>query len=185
MKQQIVELLPEINWIKDAKLRDMVINCHVDALNQGGWEPCDMDKIPFAMSFPDCPVSYLRHIRAVTRMCHSVVEEYNVIYQGQGDFVLDYDKLIAGAVLHDIGKFVEWERKPDGHYGKSDYGKLIRHPLSGMAIAMRNGISTDIAHIIAHHAHEGDSVKRSPEAVIVNKVDEMNFDSIRSRLGYL
>lgn len=185
MKQQIIELLPEISWIKDAKLREIVIACHVDALSEGGWEPSDMDKIPFAMSFPDCPVTYLRHIRAVTRMCHHVVEEYNVVYQGQGDFVLDYDKLIAGAILHDIGKFVEWERKPDGKVGKSNYGKYLRHPLSGMVIAMRNGISVEIAHMIAHHAHEGDSVKRSPEAVILNKVDMMNFDSIRSHLGYL
>jgi len=39
--------------------------------------------------------------------------------------------------------------------------------------------------IIVYHAHEGDSAKRSPEAVIVNKIDMMNFDSIKSHLGHL
>lgn len=185
MKQAIMKLLPEINWIKDKKLREAVLDSHVDALTEGGWEPGDMDKIPFALAFPDCPASYLRHVQAVTRMCRSILEEYNSIYQGQGDFVLDFDKLIAGALLHDIGKFIEWERKADGKYGKSPAGKYLRHPLSGMMIAVRNGIPADIAHIIAYHAHEGEGAKRSPEAVIVNKVDMMNFDSIRSHFGYL
>lgn len=185
MREKIMVLLPEIEWVKDPKLRKAVIDSHVDALTEGGWEPEDMDKIPFALAFPGCPTSYLRHVRTVTRMCKMIMEEYNAAYQGQGDFTLDADRLIAGALLHDIGKFNEWERKADGSYGKSKAGKDLRHPLYGVVIAMRNGIPSDIAHIIAHHAHEGDSAKRSPEAVIVNKVDMMNFDSIRSHLGYL
>jgi putative nucleotidyltransferase with HDIG domain len=185
MKDEILHLLPEINWVKDAKLRDAVIQCHIDALTEGGWQPGDMDVIPFALSFPNCPTSYLRHVRAVTRMCRMVLDEYNSIYQGQGDFRLDHDKLLAGALLHDIGKLLEWSKRPDGTFGKSEAGKYLRHPLSGIVVAMRNGISSEIAHIIAYHAHEGDGAKRSPEAVIVNKIDMMNFDSIKSHLGYL
>lgn len=185
MRAAIVALLPEISWVKDAKLRKAVIECHVDALGEGGWTPADMGVIPFALAFPDCPTSYLCHVRAVTRMCRGILEEYNVAYQGQGDFSLDHDKLMAGALLHDIGKLVEWTKGPDGKFGKSKAGNDLRHPVSGVVIAMRNGIPSDIAHIIAYHAHEGDAVKRSPEAVIVNKVDMMNFDSIRSFLGYL
>jgi uncharacterized domain HDIG len=185
VKKAIVALLPEINWIEDIELREAVLDTHVDALTEGGWKPGDMDKIPFALAFPNCPTSYLRHIQAVTSMCRSILEEYNAVYQGQGDFILDFDTLIAGALVHDIGKLIEWERKPDNTYGKSRVGKFLRHPFIGMAVAMRNGIPEEIAHIIAYHAHEGDGVKRSPEAVIVNKVDMMNFDSIRSHLGHL
>ncbi len=185
MREQILALLPEINWVKDEKIREAVIATHIDALTEGGWKPEDMDRIPFALAFPNCPASYLRHIKAVTHMCRSILEEYNSIYQGQGDFTLDHDRLIAGALLHDIGKLVEWKEGADGKFGKSETGKLMRHPLSGTVIAMRNGISYEIGHIIAYHAHEGDDAKRSPEAVIVNKVDMMNFDSIRSTLGYL
>lgn len=185
MRAAIIELLPEINWIKDAKLREAVLESHVDALTEGGWAPADMDVIPFALAFPDCPTSYLRHVRTVTRMCRGILEEYNAAYKGQGGFSLDHDRLICGALVHDIGKLVEWTKGPDGRFGKSQAGKDLRHPVSGVVIAMRNGIPSDIAHIIAYHAHEGDAVKRSPEAVIVNKVDMMNFDSIRSFLGYL
>lgn len=185
MRDTIVKLLPEIDWVTDLTLRAGIINSYLDALNEGGWEPEDLDVIPFALAFPNCPTSYLRHTRAVTRMCGAIREEYNSLYRGQGDFVLDHDRLIAGALLHDIGKLVEWTRDSDGKFGKSRAGMDLRHPFSGTVIAMRNGIPSDIAHIIAYHAHEGDSVKRSPEAVIVNKVDMMNFDSIKSHLGYL
>ncbi|MCX7780099.1 MAG: HD domain-containing protein [Negativicutes bacterium] len=185
MRKAILELLPEINWIQNLQLCEAVVDSYVDALTEGGWEPSDMDKIPFALAFPNCPTSYLCHVKAVTRMCRMILEEYNSIYQGQGDFLLDNDRLIAGALLHDVGKFVEWKKGEDGNYGKSQTGKDLRHPISGTVIAMRNGIPSDIAHIVAYHAHEGDGVKRSPEAVIVNKVDMMNFDSIRSHLGHL
>jgi HD superfamily phosphodiesterase len=185
MRDAILELLPEINWVKDATLREAVVQCHIDALQEGHWQPHELDAMPFALSFPNCPTSYLRHVRAVTRMCRFVLEEYNTIYQGQGNFLLDHDKLIAGALLHDIGKLLEWAKIPNGKFGKSEAGKYLRHPLSGIVVAMRNGIPADIAHIIAYHAHEGDSAKRSPEAVIVNKIDMMNFDSIKSHLGYL
>jgi len=185
MRDAIVELLPEIQWVKDEKLREAVIQSHIDALNEGRWKHGDMDWIPFALSFPNCPTSYLRHVRAVTRMCRMVLDEYNAIYRGQGDFLLDHDRLIAGALLHDIGKLLEWLKGPDGKFGKSEAGKYLRHPFSGIVVAMRNGIPPEIAHIIAYHAYEGDGVKRSPEAVIVNKIDMMNFDSIKSHLGYL
>jgi len=185
MRKILVEILPEINWVNDVKLRDAVINCHVDALREGGWEPRDMDKIPFTLTFSNCATSYLRHTRAVTRMCRMIFDEYNSIYQGQGDFSLNHDRLVAGALLHDIGKFVEYTKDHEGKFCKSEVAKYIRHPLYGMVIAMRNGIPIDIAHIIAYHAHEGDSAKRSPEAVIVNKVDMLNFDSIRSHLDLI
>jgi putative nucleotidyltransferase with HDIG domain len=185
MRDAILQLIPEINWVKDQALREAVMECHIDALKEGHWQPSDMDVIPFALSFPNCPTSYLRHVRAVTRMCRSVLEEYNTIYQGQGDFLLDYDTLIAGALLHDIGKLLEWTKGSDGRFGKSKAGNYLRHPLSGIVIAMRNGIPPEIAHIIAYHAHEGDSARRSPEAVVVNKIDMMNFDSIKSYLGHL
>jgi HD superfamily phosphodiesterase len=185
MRDAILQVIPEIDWVKDKDLREKVIACHIDALKEGHWQLADLDVMPFALSIPNCPTSYLRHVRAVTRMCRSVLEEYNSIYKGQGDFVLDHDKLIAGALLHDIGKLLEWTKGADGKFGKSPEGKYLRHPLSGIVVAMRNGISSEIAHIIAYHAYEGDTAKRTPEAVIVNKIDMMNFDSIRSALGHL
>ncbi len=52
MREKIVELLPEINWITDQKLREQVIDTYEDALKTGGWEPEDMKKIPFTLLSP-------------------------------------------------------------------------------------------------------------------------------------
>jgi len=183
MREKIVELLPDINWITDQKLREQVIDTYVDALKTGGWEPEDMARIPFTLLIPNCPASYLTHTRGVTRVCKRVYEEFNALYKDERGFQLDHDKLMAGAILHDVGKLVEYEKAPDGSTVKSQMGKDLRHPFSGTVLALRNGISTEIGHIIANHAHEGDGTLRSPEGVVVNKADFVNFESIKSFLG--
>ena len=183
MKEKIRKLLPEIEWINDKTLQEKVVASYVDALKTGSWEPEDMDKIPFTLLIPDCPASYLTHVRGVTRMAHHAMEEFNSLYAKDGKFTMNNDLLVAGALLHDVGKLVEYEKSPEGKTVKSQMGKDLRHPFSGTVIALRNGCSTEIGHIIANHAHEGDGTLRSPEGVLVNKADFMNFESIKSFLG--
>lgn len=182
MEARIRELIPEIGWINCPDLQKKVVACYVEALTQGGWTADDMDRIPFTLLIPDCPASYLTHVRGVVRIAKAAMDEFNALYAKDGKFTLDNDVLIAGAILHDVGKLVEYE-KVDGKTVKSQNGKDLRHPFSGTVIAMHNGISTRIAHTIANHAHEGDSAIRSPEGVIINKADFINFETIKSFLG--
>jgi hypothetical protein len=52
-------------------------------------------------------------------------------------------------------------------------------------IAMRNDPPSKIAHTIASHAKEGEETLRSPEAVVINKVDLFNFESLKSHRGMI
>jgi putative nucleotidyltransferase with HDIG domain len=184
VKNRIKELIPEIEWIIDEELREKVIATYLDALNMGHWEPDDMDKIPFTLLIPNCPFSYLDHVRGVTRVAKAAMKEYNAIYAAKDDkYTLDLDTLMAGALLHDIGKLVEYEKDESGKTVKSKIGKDLRHPFSGTVLALRNGCSSEIGHIIANHAAEGDGTLRSPEAVMVNKADFINFEIVKSFLG--
>jgi len=183
MRERIAQLLPEVDWICDRELKEKVLATYEDALKTGGWEPDDMARIPFTLLIPNCPASYLTHVRGVTRMAKAAMDEFNALYRDEGGYRLDNDRLIAGALLHDVGKLVEYEKDPEGKTVKSQMGKDLRHPFSGTVIAMRNGIPSDIAHIIANHAHEGDGSLRSPEGVMVNKADFMNLETIKSFLG--
>ena len=185
MGEKLVAILPEILWIKDEKLREAIAGSYADALTTGGWSIEDMEKIPFTLVIPNCSVSYLAHVRAVTRMCHFIWNEFSAIYHGQEVPSLDYDVLIAGALLHDVGKLVEYTKAKDGRYVKSAVGQDLRHPFSGTVIAMRNGIPSKIAHTIANHAKEGDGTLRTPEAVIINKVDILNFEVFKSHRGMI
>jgi len=183
MRGELVKALPECNWIMDDKLRASTINTYFDVLQSSGWSVDDMQKIPFTLLVPVGSVSYLAHVQAVTRMCHSIWSEYQSVYQGLDAPLLDYDVLIAGALLHDVGKLAEYEKTEAGKFVKSAMGQALRHPFSGTVIADRNGIPASISHIIANHAKEGDGTLRTPEAVIVNKVDIMNFEIIKSFYG--
>ncbi len=184
MEKKIRELFPEIEWIKDPELQAKVVASYVDALKTGGWEPEDMDKIPFTLLIPNCPFSYLEHVRGVTRVAKRAMDEFNAIYSAKdAKFTIDNDLLVAGALLHDVGKLVEYEKNAAGETVKSTMGKNLRHPFSGTVIALRNGCSDAIGHIIANHAHEGDGTLRNHKGVLVIKADFINFESVKSFLG--
>ena len=185
MRERLLEIFPEINWIKDAVIKEGVIKCHEYVMEKSGWTVDDYDKMPFIKSFDGCPVSCLHHSRIVTRMCKTVLDEYNTSYKGHGDYVLDHDTVIAGAILHDIGKFLEWQKIEGSPSVKSKQGKLLRHPISGAIVAGICNLPDEIIHCIFTHSVEGDTTKRSPEAMVVWKIDEMNFDCIRSVMGKL
>jgi hypothetical protein len=85
------------------------------------------------------------------------------------------DYLIAGAILIDVGKLVEYEMV-GGKLGTCRAGKLLRHPFSGVSIADRFGVPVDVQHIIAYHSKEGDLGKRTIESIIVHHADFVSFE---------
>jgi putative nucleotidyltransferase with HDIG domain len=87
---------------------------------------------------------------------------------------IDMDVVIAGAILADVGKLLEYE-KVGGEVRQSARGKALRHPFTGVALAMAAGVPDAVCHIIAAHAGEGDLVKRSTEAIIVHHADFMAY----------
>jgi putative nucleotidyltransferase with HDIG domain len=87
---------------------------------------------------------------------------------------IDTDVVVAGAILADVGKLLEYE-KVDGETRQSARGKALRHPFTGVALAMEAGVPDAVSHIIAAHAGEGDLVQRSTEAIIVHHADFMAY----------
>lgn len=175
MREQLLKILPEIEWIGDAELREQVIATWIDGLERGGWTPDDVARMPFTLA-KKVSASFAQHVRSVTRICAAVSDTFDEIYGGV-DLKLDKDMLLAGALLHDVGKLVEME-EVDGAFRKSADGKLVRHAFSGVALADAHGIPATVQHIIGTHSKEGDPFKRIPESVICHFADFMNFDPI-------
>jgi hypothetical protein len=92
---------------------------------------------------------------------------------------IDMDVVIAGAILADVGKLLEYE-KVDGQLGQSHRGQALRHPFTGVHLAMACGVPDDVCHLIATHAAEGDLVTRTTEAFIVHHADFMSFDPFKN-----
>ena len=173
MKNEILNLLPEINLIGDPKLRDLTVTIWTDAVARGGWTPDDLVRMPFTLLIKKVHVNLIEHTRAVTTTSLRIGEILNESYKGQ--VKVDRDVLLAGAILHDVGKLFEYARE-NGAFVKSREGELLRHPVSGAAFAFKYGLPQEILHIIAAHSKEGDGSRRTIEAVIVNHADFVNFD---------
>jgi len=175
VREKLLSILPEIEWIADADLREKVIATWIDGLERGGWTPDDVARMPFTLA-KKVSASFAQHVRSVTRICAAVSDTFDEIYNGV-DLKLDRDMLLAGALLHDVGKLVEME-EVDGTFRKSADGKLVRHAFSGVALADAHGLPAAVQHIIGTHSKEGDPFKRIPESIICHFADFMNFDPI-------
>lgn len=173
MMTNILELLPEIAEIKDVKLRELTRDVWEKAVEKGGWSEADLEAMPFTLLIKTVSVSLMAHTRAVTRTAFEIAKAMNEAYAGK--LRVDLDVLLAGAILHDVGKLFEYERR-DGAFVKSRDGELLRHPVSGAAFAYKHGLPQEVVHVIAAHSKEGDGSRRTVEAVIVNHADFVNFD---------
>ena len=177
MKDKVLKLWPEISWIKNQELKEKVIDCWVFAIENSVLKPEDLEVIPFSLLIKDCTVTFMNHKRTCVQLA---VEIANIMQKNFGNAIkIDMDTLIAGAILIDVGKLLEYEMV-DGKLKTSNYGNLVRHPFSGLGIAARFNLSPEIQHIIGTHSKEGDIGKRSVESIIVHHADFVSFDPFKA-----
>ena len=176
MREDLLKFIPEFNLIKDLDLREKVLKVWEIALTAGGWEMKDLQRMPFTLLIDPCPCNMIEHIRGVVSVSVNAAEALQSIYEGKVKINADY--LVAGALLHDIGKLVEYREK-NGKFVQSNLGKLVRHPISGVGLCYGQGISEEVMHIIASHSWEGDRSRRTPEAIIVHHADFTNFEQFK------
>lgn len=179
MNQEVLELWPELMWIQDEDLRARTAKTWQIALERSVLKPEDLNTIPFTLLVPDLKVTFMDHKRAVVHIARDAGLKCNEFFKN--DLPVDMDVLIAGAILADVGKLLEYVLK-DGKAVQGSYGKYLRHPFSGVSLAEECGVPPAVCHIIAAHAHEGDLVKRSTEAYLVHHIDFMTFLPFKSRL---
>src|SRR5713226_8585019 len=172
MSEAVARLWPEMQWIENPKLREQVTQTWVKALERSPLQPKDLDRIPFTLLVPNCPVTFMEHKRCVVHIARRSAEAMRE-FLGRA-LPIDMDTVIAGAILADVGKLLEYENV-DGKIRQSQRGEFLRHPFTGVALAMECGIPDRVCHIIAAHAAEGDLVKRTTEAFIVHHADFMAF----------
>jgi len=154
---------PELNLIHNKGLSQKVQQVWTTAKDQGKWT--SFDDVPFTLLFPDSG-RLVDHTRRITKLVWAVAsarEEH-----------LNTDYLIAGALLHDVGKLLEYETF-NGKVEKR-VGQIQRHPAIGAKLAQDLGLPPEVVHIIAAHSHEGDTMNRTPEAIIVHHCDFIDFE---------
>lgn len=182
ISKDVLELWPEIEWISNPDLRQRTAMVWEKALEKSVLSGNDLKRIPFTLLCgPDLKVSFMDHKRAVVHIARDSGNKMNEFF-GE-ELPVDMDVLISGAILADVGKLLEYVLDDDGKAIQGSYGKLLRHPFSGVSLAESCGIPPQVSHIIAAHAGEGDMIKRSTEAYIVHHADFMTFLPFKAKVN--
>ncbi|MDH3719154.1 MAG: HD domain-containing protein [Planctomycetota bacterium] len=126
----------------------------------------------------------LEHTLSVTRSCVFLAKKYDEYYDDLQP-PLRKDLVVAGAVLHDIGKLQEYDLKPQGaEYSVT--GNLIGHVLLGRDMVRQSPAARDVdpdtlvrlEHIIVSHQRlpEWGAPKppMTPEAMIIHFADDLD-----------
>jgi putative nucleotidyltransferase with HDIG domain len=168
--REFKKLFPEASQIRDPKLLDGVLRGWQLAQERGGWKLGDLNHIPFTL-LVETKKSLIDHTRSVTRMAMAVARERH-------DLNMDY--VIAGGLLHDVGKLLEYEKR-GGKVEKSRSGDLVRHPVSGYGLTREADLPIEVSHIVISHSDEGEKVKRTPEAIVIHHCDFIDFEIAKRR----
>ncbi|MBN2237985.1 MAG: HDIG domain-containing protein [Bacteroidales bacterium] len=181
MTKEVYSLWPELNWIENEDLRNKTGKTWEIALKRSVLTAADLNQIPFTLlAGPDLKVTFMDHKRSVVHIARDAGRKINEMYHGE--LTVDMDVLIAGAILADVGKLLEYELDANGKAVQGNYGKYLRHPFSGVSIAEQAGVPAEVCHIIAAHAGEGNMIKRTTEAYVVHHADFMTFLPFKERL---
>lgn len=175
---QIAELFPDLMRIKDVALRGKVAAVWDEALTTGcggkGWTFAEIRAIPFTLLAGPIDLRFVEHLNSCSGQCIAIAGVLGGVF---GDRVpVDLDLLIAGSLLADVGKMLEFDKDASGRVVKGQFGELLRHPFSGVALCYKHGVPAEVMHIIATHSHEGDKVERTIESWIFHHADFIDFD---------
>lgn len=175
MDQTFLEtLFPTFLEIGDTHLREASELAMWMAMEQSGWDQGNIGDVPVTLNWKDCDVSWVEHVTDVTRMCILEFDQMKKYYSRHG-VPFSRDLVVAGALLHDIGKLTEFVPGKDGGAVHGGNYELMRHPLSGALIASKAGLPDEVIHLIAVHSFEGDKSYQTLESDFVRKVDIFVF----------
>lgn len=176
MREKIEQLFGALlRTISNQELRRKTVDIWVEAAQEGRWKPDELECIPFTLLTDTHGINLIQHTIAVTNgalgLASAIEDASDTPYE------IDYDLLIAGGLLHDVGKLLEIEKCEDG-YRKGHHGKCARHPISGAILASKHEMPLEIVNIIGCHAKEGDGRPQRIETVLIHQADFASFNPL-------
>ncbi len=171
-------LFPEVDGIKDAALRQGVIDIWIEVGAECGWA-----------RFEDVPKNadgerhrpLVQHIRGVTQMASALAE---VAERLQGVKV-NHDYLLAACLLHDVSKPLESEPDPGGKptngpvlpARKSAMGEKIQHAVYATHKVFAHRLPLEVAHIVNTHTHASNMRSKTLEGAFLFYADYADSDA--------
>jgi len=176
--KEIAELFPSLIKIKDQSLREKVAAVWNEAITTGcggkGWTFDELRAVKFTLLAGDIDMRFIEHLNSCALQCIAIADVLERAFNC--NIPVNRDYLIAGSLLADVGKPLEYDKDASGKVVQGTFGQQLRHPFSGVALAYKHGIPGEVMHMIATHSHEGDKVERSIESIIFHHADFVDFD---------
>ena len=107
MREAVEQLWPELSWIQSPELRASVTRTWEKALEESPLTADDLREIPFTLLIENCPATFMEHKRCVVHIARKSAEAMQE-FLGRA-LPIDMDTVIAGAILADVGKLLEYE----------------------------------------------------------------------------
>ena len=168
----------QLSSIENEGTRKQTVATWVEAAKLGGWESVDdLKTMPFTLLTKTQGISLVEHTIAVTEGALALADAQESAYSRM-PYKVNMDRLIAGGLLHDVGKLLETEKDEKGGFRKSLKGMYARHPISGAILAAKCGLPDDIVNTIACHAKEGEGAPKVLETVLIHQADFATFDPL-------
>jgi putative nucleotidyltransferase with HDIG domain len=164
--------------IANKDLCQKVVKVWLLACERGRWTTVEQLKnMPFTLLTNTHGINFIEHTLAVTEGAYGLAKAQESAYK-KLPYKIDYDRLLAGGLLHDVGKLLEVEPDGKGGYKKSRSGACTRHPVSGTALAYEVGLRDEMLNTIACHAKEGEGAPKCLETVLIHQADFATFDPL-------
>jgi putative nucleotidyltransferase with HDIG domain len=182
--KEIAKLFPSLMKIKSKSLREKVAAVWSEAITTGcggkGWTFAELRAVKFTLLAGEIDMKFVEHLNSCAQQCVAIADVLKKSFRCS--IPINRDHLIAGSLLADVGKPLEYDKDKSGKVVQGKFGQQLRHPFSGVALAYKHGIPAEVMHMIATHSHEGDKVERSIESIIFHHADFVDFD-IAKNLG--
>jgi putative nucleotidyltransferase with HDIG domain len=169
-RETVARLLPELELIGSAELRARVVEIWVECWRESAWAAPDQ-----APKSPLEPrgASLVTHTRGVTRQALASAE---IAFEVHG-VGYDRDLLIAGGLLHDVTKLVEWGPAPGGAAATAR-GALVQHAVYGAHKAWQKGLPDELVHVIVSHSDQSAMRPATWECALVRAADLIDSEAL-------
>lgn len=168
----------QLDQISDPDIKTKVVQAWLIGCERGGWESVDdLRKMPYTLLTDTHGVNFIEHTIAVTNGAVALAKAQTETY-AKMPYEINMDRLVAGGILHDVGKLLEIEPDGSGGYRKSRSGMCARHPISGAILTAEVGLSEEIVNTVGCHAKEGDGRPQVVETVLIHQADFATFNPL-------
>lgn len=165
----VVAIFPEVKQIKDEKLRRAVVEIWEELWAMSPWT--DVNEVPTS---PEIPYPTVPHNQCVMAMALAVAESFEKFHGVK----VNRDHLIAGAILQDASKVVEFERGAGGKLESTPIGQLYPHAFWCAHLALQKGVPDAIVHVLLTHTPQAPKFPQTLEGKILYYVDQLDVIAI-------